>query len=105
MSDQTMPLPEWQPQLTEQSLDARRQALAMAVAQEVAGGGRVESQTDTNAVIVRGSKPNHTLHLILSLVTCGCWLLVWPIIALVQKEHRTALQVDPYGQVLRQVLS
>ncbi|MGI5223084.1 hypothetical protein [Nocardia sp. CA-290969] len=105
MSDPTMPLPEWQPQLTEQSLDARRQAMAMAVASEVAAGGRVESQTDTTAVIVRGSKPNHTLHLILSLVTCGCWLFVWPIIAIVQKEHRTALQVDPYGQVLRQVLS
>ena len=100
-----MPLPEWQPQLTEQSIDARRQALAMAVAQEVGAGGRVESQTDTNAIIVRGSKPNHTAHLIGSIFSCGLWLCVWPFFAVFQKEHRTALQVDPYGQVLRQVLS
>lgn len=91
--------------LSEASLEQRRQALAMAVAGEVAAGGRVESQTDINAVLVFGSKPNHTLHLLLTLATCSLWGVVWLIVAVAQQESRVMLAVDPYGQVLRQQLA
>jgi len=42
------------------------------------------------------SGPNHAVHLILSLVTCGMWLPVWLIIALV--DHRTVRVVNPGRQ-------
>lgn len=91
--------------LAEMPLDQRRQTLAMAVASEVARGGRVESQTDTSAIIVTGSKPNHVLHLLLTILTCFLWAIVWIAVAIGQKEHRASISVDPYGQVLRQQLS
>ncbi|WP_331758706.1 hypothetical protein OG225_41120 (plasmid) [Nocardia sp. NBC_01377] len=91
--------------LREVSIDHRRQTLAMAVAHEVARGARVESQTETMAIIVTGSKPNHVLHLILTLATCGFWGIGWLIVAAAQREHRASITVDPYGQLLRQQLS
>ena len=32
-------------------------------------------------VLAIGRTPNHVLHLLLSLVTCGIWLLIWPLVA------------------------
>ncbi|RVW02305.1 hypothetical protein [Rhodococcus spongiicola] len=77
----------------------------MAISSEVARGARVESQTDTNAIVVTGSKPNHVLHAIITLFTCGFWGLVWIVLAIMLREHRIALTVDPYGHVLRQELT
>lgn len=90
-----------------QTVDAesRRRALANAVAAEVAGGARVESQTDTSAIVVTGKKVNHLLQLVITLVTCGLWLFVWAYLAIVKKEHRISLQVDEFGNVLRQQLT
>ncbi len=85
--------------------ERRRQALAMAIGTEVARAGRVESQSDLSAVIVHGTKCNHTLHLILTLVTCTMWAPVWIILAIMQKEHRSSLVVDEFGQVLVQRLN
>lgn len=83
--------------------DADRQAaLAQAVARSVAGGARVESHAPYQAILVRGNKPNHTLHLILTLVTCGGWGLVWLILAFAMGEKRTVVSVDAYGNVLTQ---
>lgn len=83
--------------------DAQRQAsLAQAVARAVAGGARVESHAPYQAVMVTGNKVNHTLHLILTLVTCGLWGFVWIALALIMKEKRTVLTIDPYGNVLSQ---
>ena len=83
--------------------DADRQsALAQAVARSVATGARVESHAPFQAIMVRGHKPNHTLHLILTLVTCGLWGLVWLVLAFATGEKRTVLSVDPYGNILSQ---
>lgn len=84
--------------------DVRKQKLAQAIQNEVAKGGRIESQSDYSA-IVRYEKPvNHVLHLILTLITIGfwswVWLLLW-ILAMVAKQTIT-LNVDDYGNVLRQ---
>lgn len=84
------------------SSDYRKKALAQAVATKVAQGNRVESQADYQAVLVRGKKPNHTLHLILTIITLGTWGLVWIVVAILQKEHRTIIQVDEYGNTLVQ---
>ena len=55
----------------------------------------VRSQTDQNAVILWGSKPNHVLHLILTLVTTGFWVFIWIIVALAVKETRTLIAALP----------
>ena len=33
-------------------------------------------------VLVRGATPNHILHLLLTLVTCGLWLIVWVLLSI-----------------------
>jgi hypothetical protein len=53
--------------------DERKELLATAVANEIRQGWRVESQSDYQAVIVKGNRPNHLLHLLLTLFTLGLW--------------------------------
>lgn len=77
--------------------------LANAVATNVAQGYRVESQTDETAVLVKGQQTNHVLHLILSLLTCGFWAIVWIAMVVINKERRIILRLDDYGNVLHQV--
>jgi hypothetical protein len=55
-------------------------------------GWRVESQTDTQAVIVKGHRPNHLLHLILTVLTAGLWGIVWVIVAITGGEKRMMLR-------------
>ncbi len=82
--------------------DYRSQLLAQAIQTQVASGARVESQGPFNAVVVRGKRVNHLLHLILSLLTAGLWLFVWLILAAAGGEKRSTINVDPYGNVLVQ---
>lgn len=78
------------------------QRLSVAVAAQVARGARVESQTQDQAIVVFGKPVNHVLHLILTLVTCGAWALVWVILAIAGGEKRHVVRVDQYGNVLFQ---
>ena len=84
------------------SSEERRAILARVVASDVASGGRVESQTSYQAVIVKGHRPNHILHLILTIATLGFWAIVWIALAIFGGEKRRTITVDEYGQVLRQ---
>jgi hypothetical protein len=79
-----------------------RRNLAQAVSREVAGGFRVESQGDAQAVMVKGKGTSHVLHLILTLVTLGMWVPVWLIMYFVAKPKRVILTLDEFGNVLRQ---
>lgn len=71
--------------------------LARAISGEVRQGARIESQSDVQAVIVRGSKPNHILHLILTLITLGLWGIIWIAVAVLGGEKRGVIDVDEYG--------
>lgn len=84
------------------TVEQRKAILAQAVQQAVLRGGRIESQTDTMAVMVRGKPVNHILHLILTLVTVGLWGIVWLILVLTGGEKREMITVDDYGNVLIQ---
>lgn len=84
------------------SADEKKRSLASAITSQVAKGGRVESQGDFNAVIVKGKDVNHVLHLILSLLTFGGWLLVWIALVIFGGENRTMLTIDDYGNTLVQ---
>lgn len=79
--------------------DQRRTALAENLQQAVRQGWRVESQTEFQANLVKGHRTNHILHLILSIVTLGLWLIVWLIVALTNKEKRRVVMIDEYGRI------
>lgn len=84
-----------------EGLDPRR-ALANAVASECARGGwRVESQTDVNAILAKGKRTSHGLHLFLTIITVGLWGVVWIAMAIVNRESRLILSVDEYGNIVR----
>lgn len=79
------------------SPEERKELLARAVANQVRQGWRVESQTDYQSVLVTGSKPNHILHLILTLLTLGFWAIVWIALAVFGGEKRMVIEIDAYG--------
>jgi len=83
----------------------RRTVLAKAVQIEVLAGGRVETQGEFNAALRFGGKPvNHILHLLLSLVTLGLWVLVWIAMAIssAMSKYTVTLTVDEYGDLLHE---
>jgi hypothetical protein len=67
---------------------SRAEAIDQQIASYLAKGWRIESRTDHAAVMVKGKRVNHVLHLLLSLVTVGLWLPVWLIVAIVGGEKR-----------------
>jgi hypothetical protein len=77
--------------------EERKELLARTVMGQVAGGARVESQSDFQAVVVRGKPVNHVLHLILTLVTLMTWGFVWIALAIFGGEKRAMVTVDEYG--------
>ena len=72
----------------------RREALDAAVRRALEKGARLESRTDYSAVLVVTNKPNHMLHLVLSVVTLGIWLLTWLLIARRGDQARIQVSVD-----------
>ncbi len=86
--------------LQPKSSEERKALLAQTLAYHLgAGRMRVISQSDYQVVLASGGNVNHTLHLILTIVTCGLWGLVWLVIAVTQSEKRFILSVDEYGNV------
>ena len=71
----------------------REDRLDQQIAQAIGEGWRLESRSRYTAMMVKGERPNHVLHLILSLVTLGLWIPVWIILAIVHREQRQSLAV------------
>ena len=86
-------------QSSEQDASRRKEQLANTISNQVASGGRVESQSDFQAVMVEGHRVNHVLHAIVSFFTCGAWLLIWLILGISGGEKRKIIRVDEYGNV------
>jgi hypothetical protein len=84
----------------EAALEERKAALAEAITRFVSNNYRVESQSETQAVMVRGNRPNHLLHFIIGFVTLGLWwLFVWLPLTIWGGEERRMLSVDTFGEV------
>lgn len=81
------------------SPDERKAALARTTANLVAQGSRVESQSDYQAVLIRGRHVKHWLHLVLTVITAGVWGVVWLLMWLLYRERRQIANVDDYGNV------
>jgi len=79
--------------------DQRQEALAQRVAELSGEGWRVETLMDFQAILVKGHRPNHVLHLLLSVATFGVWLLFWPAVAMDGGEERVVLTVDETGAI------
>jgi hypothetical protein len=69
------------------------EALNELVAQSVTNGYRVEATTTEQAVLVPGTRPNHILHLLLSIFRAGLWLPIWALITLGGGETRQVIRV------------
>lgn len=83
---------------SKKTADERKAILARTVTNEVARGWRVESQSDYQAVLLKGKRTSHGLHLFLSIITAGIWLIVWALMVFViNKERREVVAVDDYG--------
>jgi hypothetical protein len=83
-------------QPTRKSEDTRKESLARLVNAEIANGSRIESQSDYQAVLVRGHRINNVLHLILTILT-GVWAIVWISLAVFGGEKRSVASVDEWG--------
>ena len=74
--------------------------LALAISTEVSKGWRVESQSQIQAVLVKGKPINNTLHIVLSVLTVGTWLLIYVPILLVNRRQTKIIRVDEFGNTL-----
>lgn len=87
------------PSATLKSHDERRAILGQAVQAGILRGGRIESQSDYQAVLVFGKRVNHILHLLLSVLLLGIWLIVWILLIATGGERRELVAVDEAGNV------
>jgi hypothetical protein len=66
--------------------------LSSKVQAAVAQGWAVESRSEHQVVMVKGGRPNHILHLLLTLLTGGLWgIFVWLPLAIFMKRQRMVL--------------
>ena len=93
------PVAQEQPTVVKWDSERRKQALATAIANEVRAGWNVQSQSDYQAVMnIPAEKTNHILHLILTILTLGLWIIVWIALVIIHKgEQREVISVDEYG--------
>jgi hypothetical protein len=77
----------------------RRLALDGAIRRAQENGARLESRTDYSAVLVVANKPNHVLHLVLSVLTLGIWLVTWLLVIRQGNEARVEVSVDEDAEI------
>ena len=69
----------------------REDILDTQIASYLTRGWRIESKTTHSAVMVKGKRVNHLLHLVLTLCTLGLWAIVWLIVSIAGGEKREHL--------------
>lgn len=74
--------------------------LQSMVNSEVMTGARLEYATSESAIISRGKKVSHVLHLIVSILI-GPWSIVWVIFEFTGGVKREQIRVDEQGNVFR----
>jgi hypothetical protein len=81
----------------------REERLNAAVAYDVALGAKVESRSRFQAVLLysSGLGVGHVVFALLSIFTCGLFLIVWAIAAGTSQPRRVTLTVDANGNVIR----
>jgi hypothetical protein len=87
---------------TEKTGAERKALLANTLQGQVANGARIESQSDFQAVVVRGHRVNHLLHFLIGFITFFLWWIVWLVLAITGGEKRQMISVDQFGNVFVQ---
>ena len=82
---------------TEKTPAERKELLARTLQGQIASGARIESQSDFQAVIVKGKPVNNVLQLILTVVTFFLWAPIWIALVIFGGEKRSMVSVDEYG--------
>ncbi|MXY72484.1 MAG: hypothetical protein F4Y97_05530 [Dehalococcoidia bacterium] len=65
---------------------------------QLAKGARIETQTPTMTVLLKGEKVNHVLHLLLSVFTAGIWLPFWIVVAATGGVRRKVVRLELRGE-------
>lgn len=79
--------------------EERKAILARIVANTVGQGWRVESQSDYQAIFIKGRHVRHFLHAVLTVLTAGLWAVVWITMWAIYHERHKIANVDEYGSV------
>lgn len=79
--------------------EQRTAALERYVSEAGRQGWRVQSMSASQAQLVKGKHHSHILHLVLTLITLGLWLLVWIPLAVFGGEKQRLVTVDEFGRV------
>ena len=69
-------------------------ALEVRVTRLTAEWWRIETRNEGSVTLTRGRKINHILHLLLSVVTVGVWMLVWGCLIAFSGKRTVRLYVD-----------
>jgi hypothetical protein len=80
-------------------LEERKAALDRAVQKYAQAGWRMEARGELQATVAKGKNTGHLLHLVLSLVTLGAWLVVWLLVVVFGGLKQRLLSVDDAGLV------
>jgi hypothetical protein len=60
---------------------------------------RLVHRGDSSAILVTGRPVNHVLHLLITVLTCGLWLIPWLVESWVGGERTIVLTLDDSGHV------
>jgi len=82
---------------TERSDAERKSILEKQIIFYVSTGWRLETQTEFAAVMSSGKGLNHILHLLLSIVTIGFWLIIWLFLLMVNRITKLTISIDKFG--------
>lgn len=89
--------------------DERAERLASVISRKSLEGYIVidRNEREATAVIALPGKPvNHTLHALISIFSCGIWVIPWIIMAMTQKkELRVRVSVDRFGNYSEEQLT
>lgn len=64
-------------------------------------GWHLVSQTSSQASFEKGKNTSHGLHIFLSIITLGLWLIVWLLLAIFAGRKTCLINVDDYGNITR----
>ena len=82
---------------------ARARALALAVEDEVAtNGATVVHEGPSGVVLSERRSVSHGLHAVLTVLTGGAWAVLWLYFTFTNRDARTRLEVDSWGNVWAQ---
>lgn len=88
------------------SYDEKFQRFSNIISNKTLQGYMVADRNDKALIAVlvkQGEKVNHILHFLISVFTCGLWVIVWLFLVLVKsQEQRIKISIDNAGNVLEE---